>query len=198
MYHTSSANDFCSLYADRNLINRRNVTADVTKAFASDKQMFLLAVHARIIAAAMKELEMKNMNELPKQRGSSLSECMSGRKQASKKVLLNRLSSTIINKYTVNTKTATEIVSGVLHEREKQELSNVTTLPNGRFPCRSPGCNKSYLVNKINALIHSKGRALIQDSTQAYLAPYYFLLLYPISITMDFSQVHCYNDKMIK
>ena len=144
MYHTSSANDFCSLYADRNLINRRNVTADVTKAFAPDKQMFLLAVHARIIAAAMKELEMKNMNELPKQGGSSLSECISGRKQASKKVLLNRLSSTIINKYTVNTETATEIVSGVLHEREKQELSNVTTLPNGRFPCRSPGCNKSY------------------------------------------------------
>ena len=106
--------------------------------------MFLLAVHARIIAAAMKELEMKNMNELPKQRGSSLSECMSGRKQASKKVLLNHLSSTIINKYTVNTETATEIVSGVLHQREKQELSNVTTLPNGRFPCRSPGCNKSY------------------------------------------------------
>ena len=114
-------------------------SADVTKAFAPDKQMFLLAVHARIIAAAMKELEMKNMSELPKQGGSSLSECMSGRKQASKKVLLNRLSSTIINKYTVNTETATEIVSGVLHKRER----------NRNYPMLQPYPMADFLVDHL-------------------------------------------------
>ena len=142
MYHTSSANDFCSLYADRNLINRRNVTADVTKAFAPDKQMFLLAVEARIIAAAMKELGLKKMDELPAQEGASLSECIYGGRQAVWQ--LNCLATTVISKHTVNTENATEIVSCILHEHEQQKLSNVTTLPNGRFPCRSPGCNKSY------------------------------------------------------
>ena len=106
-----------------------------------------------------------------------------------------------MSKYTVNTETATEILSGVLQEREKQELSNVTTLPNGRFPCRSPGCNK-LSVSKINGPdgnIHVLLQAFSQDGTNAYLATYYALILYPISITMNFNRVHCSNDyKIIK
>ena len=60
-----SANDKCTLYADRNLINRRNVKADAHHAYAPNKQMFLLAVKARIVAAALKILGMEDVDGLP-------------------------------------------------------------------------------------------------------------------------------------
>ena len=64
-YSTASASDKCTLFSDRNVINRRNVKADAHHAYAPNKQMFLLAVKARIIACAMKILGLEKIDSRP-------------------------------------------------------------------------------------------------------------------------------------
>ena len=63
-YSTSSDADVGTLYADRNLINRRNVTADVHSNWANNKAFALLEIKARIIAAAMEVLGMGTMDDV--------------------------------------------------------------------------------------------------------------------------------------
>ena len=46
------------MYSDRNLINRRNVKADVDSAVNAARRFFMMEVEARIVAAAMTELGM--------------------------------------------------------------------------------------------------------------------------------------------
>ena len=65
LYSTTAANDHCTLFANRNLINRCNVAADPTKAHAPDKQMLLLAVKSRLVAATMMELGMDTISGEP-------------------------------------------------------------------------------------------------------------------------------------
>lgn len=64
-YSIVSANDKCTQIADHNSIIQRKVQADGCHAYASNKQMFLLAVKAQIVASAMKILGMSEVNGLP-------------------------------------------------------------------------------------------------------------------------------------
>ncbi len=53
-YNPSSAGDKCTLYSDRNLVNRRNVKSDVSAAANPCRRFFQMEVEARITAAAVK------------------------------------------------------------------------------------------------------------------------------------------------
>ena len=66
-YSTIADADKGTLFADRNLINRRNVTADVHSNWANCKAFALLEIKARIIAAAMVILGMDKITDQPKQ-----------------------------------------------------------------------------------------------------------------------------------
>ena len=81
LYFTTAANDHCTLFADKNFINRRNVVADPTKACAPDKQMLLLAVKSRLVAVALMELGMGTISDKPSknlfQKGTFFSESAS-------------------------------------------------------------------------------------------------------------------------
>ena len=65
-YSTVSDADKGTLFADRNVINRRNVTADVHSNWAHCKAFAILEIKARIIAAAITVLGMQNINDQPK------------------------------------------------------------------------------------------------------------------------------------
>jgi hypothetical protein len=45
------------LYADRNHINRRNVSTEVDKKFSACKQFFKMEIEARVIAAALDSMK---------------------------------------------------------------------------------------------------------------------------------------------
>ena len=64
-YSTVSANDKCTLFADRNSITRRNVKADAHHAYPPNKEMFLLAAKAWIVARAMKIAGMVEIDGVP-------------------------------------------------------------------------------------------------------------------------------------
>ena len=53
-YNAASTADKCTMYSDRNLINRRNVKSDVSSAANPCRRFFQLEVEARIIGAAVK------------------------------------------------------------------------------------------------------------------------------------------------
>lgn len=63
MYSASAASDKCTLFADRNLINRRNVKNDTHHAYDANKQMLLLAVKARVIAAAAMFIGLRTIDD---------------------------------------------------------------------------------------------------------------------------------------
>jgi len=143
LYATNAANDKCTLFSDRNLINRRNVVADVTKAYAPNKQMLLLAVKARIVAAAIVELGMETVHGYPTKNMFQRSTLLSSH-QVSEGVYLSRLAASIVDKYIINSRATHDILNDVLNVKEQQALDNLLRLPNGRFPCRAPGCDKSF------------------------------------------------------
>ena len=64
-YDTTASCDKCTLYADRNCVNRRNVTCEVDKNFSACKQFFKMEVEARVIAAALDHMNLTTMNDKP-------------------------------------------------------------------------------------------------------------------------------------
>ena len=64
-YSSDSGGDKCTLFCDRNNINRRNVKSDVTSAYSPDREMFTLAVKARIVVAALSILGRSDINGKP-------------------------------------------------------------------------------------------------------------------------------------
>lgn len=64
-YSGSSSDDHCTLFADRNLINRRNVREDPHSAYWPDRDFLILEVKARILAAAFHVLGLKSRDEKP-------------------------------------------------------------------------------------------------------------------------------------
>ena len=85
-YSTVSDSDKGTLFADRNLINRRNVTADVHGNWAHCKAFAILEIKARIIAAAMLVLGMNKISDQPKH-SPSLVAARSGNGQEKKTLL---------------------------------------------------------------------------------------------------------------
>lgn len=57
-YNGSSSADKCTMFSDRNLINRRNVKADVDGAVNPCRKFFELEVNARLMAATMEIIRM--------------------------------------------------------------------------------------------------------------------------------------------
>ena len=83
--------------------------ADPTKAYAPDKQMLLLAVKSRFVAATMMELEMDTISGKPTknlfQKGTFFSEST-----CTKNVYIKRLAAAIVDKYIMNRQAGKEIV----------------------------------------------------------------------------------------
>ena len=64
-YHSTSARDKYTLYSDRNLIDRRNVSSDVSHRVNPSKRFLALTIRARVVAATMKILGMETVDGMP-------------------------------------------------------------------------------------------------------------------------------------
>ena len=138
-YSAASTGDKCTLYSDRNLINRRNVKGDVDSAVNAFRRFFLTEVEARIVAAAMTELGMDEFDSTPE--NDPTAKLWSRTEQ---KEYLDGLSSNIVDKYIVDKEKHEKITAAVeqLEERQLQRLKDKTA--NGRYRCRYPGCKKTF------------------------------------------------------
>ena len=61
-----SASEKCTMYSDKNLINRRNVKSDVTSAVNACRKFFEIEIEARVVAAGLCVLELDDMDGDPK------------------------------------------------------------------------------------------------------------------------------------
>ena len=63
LYNPVSAADKCTMFSDRNLINRHSVKKDVDSAVNANRRFFTLEVQSRVVAAGMIELGMESLEE---------------------------------------------------------------------------------------------------------------------------------------
>ncbi|KAL9977105.1 hypothetical protein ACROYT_G014476 [Oculina patagonica] len=63
LYSPKLGGDLCTLFSDRNLINRRNVRGEVKEAYTQCKEFFLLQFESRVVAAAFQVLGMSSLDD---------------------------------------------------------------------------------------------------------------------------------------
>lgn len=142
-YSASSDADQGTLYANRNVINRRNVVADVTSAWAPCKAFMLLDIKARVVAAAMNILDMKELNQQPKT--FVISEELKHAPDLIKQLYLQKISIKIVDKFILDQDLQNDVMKKVISNQEQEDiLNNQTLTADGRFPCRHEGCTKSF------------------------------------------------------
>lgn len=131
-YSTLSADDKCTLFADRNAINRRNVKADAHHAYAPNKQMFVLAVKARIVAAAMLILGLKDVDGNPTE--YRYPNNASKTDKTSKRIYLRNLASQVVRLFIVDEKAYNSIIDQALQDADNQRAREAEMTPDGLFP----------------------------------------------------------------
>ena len=57
--------DNCTMFSDRTLINRRNVTGDTHSSYRANRDFLSIVFESGVIAAAMKVLGFENQSSMP-------------------------------------------------------------------------------------------------------------------------------------
>ena len=120
LYSQASSRDKCTLYSDRNLINRRNVKAHVNSAVKPAHSFFDLCLKARVVAAALEIMKLNSVDDtcadVPKEDAS----------KATKKNYLDKLAGQIVNGYVLNTAEHKELANRIMGEqRDSQSAESV-------------------------------------------------------------------------
>ncbi len=139
LYSASSGYDKCTLYADRTLINRQNVKSDVSSAVNPCRQFFTLEVHARVIAATLKVLNMANLEEEP---GIPFPGDESSKED--KKNYLEFVCAKVVDMFVID-ESKNERILECLDSINLCEKAKALSLDdNNRYQCRYEGCQKSF------------------------------------------------------
>ncbi len=136
--------DSCMMFSDRNLINRRNVTSDVKSSYRPDRDFLEIIFQSRVIAAAKKVLGFENKAAKPTK--FNLPSRMDLLKKSEKLNCLHELAGKVVDAFVFDQSSSVDaIVNTVVTEQEKENLLHQQRLtPDGRFPCRFPGCESSF------------------------------------------------------
>ena len=110
-----------------------NLRTDVQSSWAHCKAFAILEIKAPIIAAAMLVHGMNKISDQPTH-NLSLVGARNGNDQE-KKQYFTKLPGQIVDQFVIDQHSLNSFLHEILSEQEKND---------GRFPCRSPGCNKSF------------------------------------------------------
>ena len=120
------------MYSDRNIINRGNVREDHHTAYQPDRDFLIFEVTARVVAAAFEVLGMGNKTEQAKNLPIP-----------AEVATWDNLKKLVVDKEMMD-----ETITSTISAQERQEMVNEMELnPDGHFPCRFPGCSKSFNYN---------------------------------------------------
>ena len=138
-------------------MNRRNVVEDVKKKFSACQEFFLMEVETRVVAATLKVLGLDSIDGEPDEVSMPLS--LMDSSTVAKKTFLNSLSLDVVDKYVLHQEQMDRIIAGA----EKEKQADVGILPDGKFPCRFPGCKKSFAHDGKRREAHEKTHGLISN-----------------------------------
>lgn len=144
-YNTKSAGDKCTLYSDRNLINRRNVRENVDAAVNPCRKFFELEIKARLIASAVHELGMNNLSDSPT--GEFWQPNLPEASDIEKKEYLHKVASRVVDSYVIRRENVESIFNSLLAAEEDEASNRRNQTDDGRFICNFPGCGKTFKVN---------------------------------------------------
>ena len=135
------------MFADRTLINRRNVTSDTHSSYRANRDFFSVVFTSRVIVAAMKVLGFENKAGAPS--NHSLPTNLNSMKKAEKLDCLLEMSAKVVDEFVFqHASNVNDLVNRVVTQQERDEVLNRQQLtPDGRFPCRYPGCERSFKYN---------------------------------------------------
>ena len=134
-----SDSDLCTLFSDRTLINRRNVTGD-PHSYRANRDFLHVIFQSRAITAAMTLLGFAPEHyPLPKD--------IEKMRKSQRLEHLHGISEKVVDSFIFQSGEVQKLVDGVLTEEEKDILQQQELTAEGRFPCRFPGCNKSFKYN---------------------------------------------------
>lgn len=142
-FSAKSDGDLCTLYDDRTTINRRNVTADPSKAYRADRDFFLVVIQSRVIAAAMEILGLQSKSSQPSK--CPIPPDLANMSSLAKLQYLHQVAAMIVDSFVFDQSSVNHLVDKILTAQEREDVINSQQLTeDGRFPCRSPGCNYSF------------------------------------------------------
>ncbi|XP_078363701.1 uncharacterized protein LOC144647887 [Oculina patagonica] len=141
-YDTKSSGDKCTLYSDRNLINRRNVRADVDAAVNPCRKFFDLEVKARLIAAAVHELGMDGISDSPK--GEYFRPDLPEASNMERKEYVRKIATRIVDGYVIQRENVEKIFNSLLAAEAVEEEEARCQTDDGRYICFFPGCGKTF------------------------------------------------------
>jgi len=137
-----SDGDQCTLYSDRTLINRRNVKGDPSSAYRADRDFFMLVVKSRVIAAARAVL---GFNDRASQPMNFALPDLENTTKLQKLEYLHEAAALIVDSCVFDYDALNKAVDDVITTQGRQDVLDQQQLTaDGRFPCRFPGCKRSF------------------------------------------------------
>lgn len=141
-----SDSDLCTLFSDRTLINRRNVTGDPHSSYRANRDFLHTIFQSQVITAAMTVLGFADKSSAPAH--YPLPKDIEKMRKAEKLEFLHGISEKVVDSFIFQSgEKLQKLMDGVLTEEEKDTLQQQELTAEGRFPCRFPGCNKSLKDN---------------------------------------------------
>ena len=123
------------------MVNRRNVKGDVSAAANACRRFFQTEVETRVIAATLKVLGMNSLDAKNPTQNVLVTE--NATKQA-KKACLRKIASIVVDDYVVDRERNENIMRSVQVIEPEQHAREQQVNAQGRYPCRSPGCSKTF------------------------------------------------------
>ena len=131
--------------ADRNLINRRNVTVDPHSAYRPDRDFIITEVTARVIVAAMKVLGIETVSSVPL--AFPIPAKFDKEDSLTKLKFLHHVSAKVVDEIVIDQSTFATLMERATAVQDKELSDNKQLNEDNRFPCRYPECPKSYKYN---------------------------------------------------
>ena len=118
-----SEGDCCTLYSDRTLINRQNVKAEPQSAYRADMDFLVLAIQARVIAAAMSELGLTEKSSQPIK--LPLPKNLLEQSKLSKLQYLHKAASLLVDKFVFDDHSVNGLLDQILTAQQTQDTSDI-------------------------------------------------------------------------
>ena len=141
------------MFADRNLINRRNVREDPHSAYRPDRDFLILEVTARIVAGAFHVLGLKSKEDTPT--NFPIPENLPSQNKLQQLQFLHKAAAMIVDEIVIDEAMMNGSLEELVSVEERREIQRrLDVNEDGRFPCRFPGCKTSFQYNGLSRKNH--------------------------------------------
>ena len=107
------------MFADRALINRRNVTSDVSSSYRPNRDFFRVVFKSRVIGAAMSVLGFEDKSSTPSK--YTLPKNMASLRKAAKLKVLHDLSAKVVDNFVFKDNVAKKL-NNIISEHERRNV----------------------------------------------------------------------------